>query len=707
MIKLNKSRLRAILHVVFFVAATAIVILILPREGRFAFEIQKGRPWLHETLIAPFDYSIYKSETELIEEKANLLKTYRTFFEYDSSVGPNVVKRVVERVREFSQKRRQQEGGVFNGYELKNTQGSYRERENQLADIIANELKLCYKRGVVSSLEINQHLGGGKGRVPLRVLHKRIADETQSSELYSTEDALNRIALSLSKQIFKTKDVAVAFLADLELVKEVHPNVLYGEEKSNMMRDEMLSSVSLTKGMIQGGDVIISKGDPIRAYDYSVLESLKKEYEARLGFTGKQYMLFLGHAFLSGLCMFILYLFLFHFRKEILQSLRKTLFILLLVVAMVAISAFVLKSDSVSLYLVPFVVIPVFVRTFYDSRLALFIHWIIIMLVGFQAPNSFEFVFINFCAGVVAIFSLTDSYKRGKLFVATGLVFVVYATVYLAFAVLKSGSLSGIDWFDFVWFAGNAFLILVSYQLVFLFEKIFGFLSDTTLIELSDHNQVLLRRLSEEAPGTFQHSLQVSTLAEAATFQIGGNPLLAKLGGLYHDIGKLNNPMYFIENQVSEFNPHHNLEYEESAGLIIRHVSDGVAIAKKYKLPEPVIDFIRTHHGISKVQYFYRQYRKKYPDGNPGNAFNYQGPRPMSKETVVLMMADAVEAASRSLAVVTPETIDELVESIVNFQQMEDQFNEADITFKDITTIKTVFKKKLLNIYHVRVVYPQ
>ncbi len=705
--KLNKNRLRAILRVVFFVAAAVTVILILPREGRFAFEFQKGRPWMHETLIAPFDFSIYKSNSEIVEEKALLFKSYKPYFDYDSSISPLVKQRVAEVTTAFFMNKSPKNDEVFSLLKPAIIRRSQADNVTMLVGVITKELDQCYNRGVVSNGEANQYLDGGKALLPLFVLHKGVAEEVLSSELYFTDNVTDRVIAVLSKNAFVKRDDAASFVSNLEINKLLIPNVVYSDDKSSKMREEISSSISLTKGMIQTGDKIITKGEPVRAYELSVLESLKKEYEARLGFTGKKYLLFIGHAFLSGLCMLILYLFLYNFRREILMSLRKTLFILLLVLTMVGISAFVLRTDSISLYLVPFVAIPVFVRTFYDSRLALFIHIIALLLVGFQAPNSFEFLFINFIAGVVAIFSLTNSYKRGKIFVATGWVFLIYASIYLALSVLKQGNISSIAWFDFVWFAANAFLILLTYQLVYLFEKIFGFLSDTTLIELSDHNQVLLRRLADEAPGTFQHSLQVANLAEAAVFQIGGNPLLVKLGGLYHDIGKLHNPMYYIENQVSEFNPHSTIELEESAQLIISHVADGVAIAKKYKLPEPIIDFIKTHHGTSKVQYFYRLFRSKYPSGNAGTTFNYPGPRPTTKETAVLMMADAVEAASRSLSVVTPESIDDLVESIVNFQQMEDQFNEADITFKDISTIKAVFKKKLLNMYHVRVVYPQ
>jgi len=707
MIKLNKNSLRAILTVVLFALATAAVISILPHEGKFKYEFQKGRPWSHEILIAPFDFPIYKGDNQLMSERAAVLKSFKPYFDYDSSTIGAIAQQASKSVSDYVGHKNQQQNFPFRLSSLRNINLSNAEQEALLNRLVVEGFKFVYGKGVVSISDASRFFANIKGDTPVVILHHDIAEETISGELFTPKMALEYLVKKLASSFFRTEDQSLAFVSEAGLERVIIPNVKFDEDKTAKVKSELLSSVSLSSGMVQAGERIVSKGDIVDANTYLILESLKHEYESRLGFSGQQYILLLGHSFLVGICMVILYLFLFHFRREILQSVRKMLFILLLVVAMVALSSWVLSTSTVSIYLIPFVVVPIFVRTFYDSRLALFIHLITIMLVGFQAPNSFEFVFINFVAGVVAIFSLTNAYRRGKLFVATGYVFLVYASIFFALNLLKEGNFRSIVWFDYVWFLGNAFLILVSYQLVYLFEKVFGFLSDTTLMELSDHNQELLRKLAEDAPGTFQHSLQVATLAEAAVFQIGGNPLLVRTGGLYHDIGKINNPIYFIENQVSDFNPHHNLEFEESAKIIVKHVADGVLLARKYKLPEQIIDFIHTHHGSSKVQYFYRLYRSKYPEGDLGPSFSYPGPRPMSKETAVLMMADAVEAASRSLKSVTAESIDELVESIVNFQQQEDQFAEADITFKDITTIKTVFKKKLLNIYHVRIVYPQ
>ena len=294
------------------------------------------------------------------------------------------------------------------------------------------------------------------------------------------------------------------------------------------------------------------------------------------------------------------------------------------------------------------------------------------------------------------------------MFLSISLVYISYIAVYVGIAIIQEGSILTIDPYSFLWFAINALLLLTSYQLIYLFEKIFGFLSDTTLMELSDTNQDLLRQLAEKAPGTFQHSLQVANLAEEAIFKIGGNPLLARAGALYHDIGKMNNPYYFIENQASGFNPHQGIDYEESAEIIIKHVAEGIQIAKKHNIPEQIIDFIRTHHGTNKVQYFLRLYREKYPELKDNvSLFSYKGPKPFSRETAVLMMADAVEAASRALKTITYEAINDLVENIINYQQIEEQYSDADITFKDITVVKSAFKKKLLNIYHARIEYPK
>jgi hypothetical protein len=330
------------------------------------------------------------------------------------------------------------------------------------------------------------------------------------------------------------------------------------------------------------------------------------------------------------------------------------------------------------------------------------------LIIGFWVPNGFEFVFLSFVAGIIAIFTLSNNYRRGKLFLSAVLVVATYCIVYLGISIIQEGNMSKIEWIKFLWFAANGLLVLSSYPLIYIFERIFGFLSDATLIELSDTNQPLLRKLAEMAPGTFQHSLQVSNLAEEVIIKIGGSPLLVRAGALYHDIGKMENPHYFIENQVPGVNYHDKLKFVESAEIIIGHTTKGVEIARKNNLPESIINFIRTHHGTTTVQYFYRSYLKQNPDSvSEIERFRYPGPRPVSKEEAVLMMADSVEAASRSLKEINESTLADLVEYIINLQIADDQFAEANITFRDIREIKSIFKKKLRTIYHIRIEYPR
>lgn len=416
----------------------------------------------------------------------------------------------------------------------------------------------------------------------------------------------------------------------------------------------------------------------------------------------------IGQTIMVTSCYLILYLFLFHFRHEVLEVIRKTLFLILIVLFFLIVTSIVSDNPGMNIYIIPFAMIPMVIRTFYDARLALFILLVTIMLAGFMVPDPFEFVFLTFISGVVAIFSLTNIYRRAKFLFSSVMVILTYSVLFFGISLLKGEGIEIIDWIDYRWFAGNGILILLSYPVIFLFEKKFYFLSDSTLLELSDSNQPLLRRLSEDAPGSFQHSLQVANIAEEAARKIGSNSLLVRTGALYHDIGKVVNPEYFIENKSEGLSPHDKLDSLSSAKVIIGHVTKGVELARKYKLPIQIIDFIRTHHGTTTAYFFY----KKFLDENPQNIemkneFVYPGPKPFSKETAIVMMSDAVEASSRSLGDHTEENIRELVERIIYLQEIDDQFSGAPLTYKDISDIKDVFVKRLANIYHARIAYPE
>ncbi|TAL74718.1 MAG: HDIG domain-containing protein [Bacteroidetes bacterium] len=417
----------------------------------------------------------------------------------------------------------------------------------------------------------------------------------------------------------------------------------------------------------------------------------------------------LGRIVLVSSCYLVLYQFLSHFRSEVLMVTRKTLFIIIAILSFVVLTRIVIIfPDQHILLLIPFAIIPVIIRTFYDARLALFILLITVMLSGFIVPGPFEFVFISFISGMIAIFTLSNMYRRAKLFITSLMIVLSYSGIYLGISLMKDGNFGNLAWSDFILIMGNGILVLISYPLIFIFEKNFLFLSDATLLELADTNQPLLRKLAEEAPGSFQHSLQVANLAEEAARITGANLLLVRTGALYHDIGKIAHPKYYIENQEDEVSPHDNLDPLDSAKVILNHVKNGVVLAKNYKVPVQIIDFIRTHHGTTIAYYFYKKYSDQHPwDTSKEKEFTYPGPKPFSKETAVVMMADAVEASSRSLGKYSEESISELVEKIIYMKEQEGQFSDVPLTFKDISDIKNVFKKRLLNIYHVRIVYPE
>jgi hypothetical protein len=435
---------------------------------------------------------------------------------------------------------------------------------------------------------------------------------------------------------------------------------------------------------------------------------MRQEYLQQLGSSATYYMILLGQFVLISISMIVLFFFLLYFRKEIFFDNVKIALILLVVIMMVFITSLVIKYNVGYLYLVPICIIPLIIRAFFDTRPALYVHIITIIIIGFLVPNSFEFVFLQLIAGIISIISVVQLQRRAQFFISSFMIFMTYSAVYFGLSLIQEGSFMGMDLKVFLLFAGSAILTLFSYPLIYLFEKVFGLITDVTLIELSNTNNKLLRLLSSKAPGTFQHSMQVANLAEEILFEIGGNTLLARTGALYHDIGKMDAPVYFIENQQLGKNPHDKLSPDESAKIIVNHIHRGVELAKKYMLPKQVIDFIVTHQGDRRVEYFYHmKMNSSSAEKIDEKMYSYPGPIPMSRETAVVMMADSVEAASRSIKEPNEESLSNLVENIIGKQIEANQFIDSNITFKEITKIKEILKKKLLNIYHVRIEYPE
>ena len=694
-----------------FLAGILLIVYIFPREGKFRYEFQKGKPWMHDALIAPYDFPIYKSEAELTAERDSIMKLFKPYFFTDTTV-------VQQKISEFNRRFDEAWGeyvprafGVNDTAQLpqssrlrKTITGKMQEYLQEGSDL----LTMVYDRGIVSVPEVFSRVQNTSGLIV--VMKGKIAQDVSFSGIFTQKTAYEYLTdrLEASDPGQGLEEAGIRFYRNLNMTEFIAPNIFFDEATTEKIRQSLLAGISLTKGMIQEGVRIISRGDVVGNREHRILESMKIEYEKRIGAMASRFMIIAGQFLLVFVSFVVIFLFLLNFRKEILQHNLKLAFVLFMVVSFVMVAALTLRFSQVSIYILPLAILPIIIRTFYDARLALFIHLITMLIIGFLAPNSFEFVFLSIIAGIVAIFSLTNIYRRGKLFLTAALITLSYALAYTGIGIIQEGNLSNVRLLNYVWFAANGGLILLTYPLIYLFEKAFGFLSDATLVEMSDTNQPLLRRLAETAPGSFQHSLQVANLAEGAANRIGANVLLVRAGALYHDIGKMETPMYFIENQAGGINPHDKLEFEESARIIIGHVGKGVETARRYKLPAQLVDFIRTHHGTTRVQYFYQSFIKKFPENAiETNKFSYPGPKPFSREMAILMMADSVEAASRSLKNISRGTLDELVDRIIDYQVSQQQFDNADITFRDIHQIREVLKERLSNIYHARVEYPR
>ncbi|MDR1673035.1 MAG: HDIG domain-containing protein [Bacteroidales bacterium] len=677
---------RTHIYVILLYAVSIVAVCCLfPREGKFPYEFQKGKIWRHEDLLAPFDVPILKTEQEIGAEKDSLL--HRSLLCY------NYMPEVAERQKALFRQ-------DFDTHWEQSVLSAHRH-----SDLLRQGLDLldsAYGRGILQEEETPQFTA----QTQLMVIRQNnIGEETNRRDIFTEKTAYEAV----SAQLHRLKDENEReFMENMDINNYIHPNLLYNAELTNTMKSERIGRISPTKGVIKANSKIISRDETVNDEKFNLLTSLKYEFEHKVGNSGSYWRILAGQVCVIVLCFVMVYLFLMLFRQEVFHNIARTAFILLTMVLFVAVSCIVVKGDYFSLYVLPYILLPVIISSFFDARTATFIFTVTILLIGFLAPNAFEYVFLNFITGVVSITNVRAIYRRGALFRSVLWVVGTYAITYTALFLMQGTNLAQIDWMNYVRFGISGSLLFVFYPSIFIFEKMFGFISNITLMELSDTNQPLLRKLSEVAPGTFQHSLQVANIAEEVVQKIGGNPLLIRTAALYHDIGKLSRPIYFIENQAGGHNPHDELTPENSAQVIIEHVSTGVEIARKNRIPQHITDFIRTHHGTTTVRFFYHQYQKLHPDGKIERAkFSYPGPIPFSKEMVILMMCDSVEAASRSLKEQTQNAINDMVDNVVNYQIFEDQYNDADITYRDINRAKQIIKNRLMSIYHVRIEYPK
>jgi putative nucleotidyltransferase with HDIG domain len=681
-----------IVKLMIFFISVGIMVYVLPREGKFRFEFVKGKVWLHDDFSAPFDFAINKSDKEIREETYLLERAGKKYYVHDAQVLFEKQRDLASELDTFIRRVTGVDAQV------------YAPARNDRALILASGrdwLSEIYSKGVLQSvMGANDPSTSGL----IVEMHENIAEEKRISDYYTKDAAMKLIAEKLyASEQWKDPELKLFF------ERFITPNVFYSDQLTRSAREKAISNISLTRGMVSKGELIIAKGELVTPEKFQILESVREEYEAQVGSLQiDPFYVIGGQAIMVSVVLAMLLLFLILLRRDLFEDSIKLSFLFSLVVAEVVMVSIMAKMHVLSVYIFPFCIMPIIIRSFFDTRLAMFAHLLTMMIIGFIVPNPFEFFIIQMTGGIACIFSIVNMRKRSQLFITITLLTLAYLACYVGLTLMVEGQLDALRLRDIVWLMASAALSLFSYPIIYFIEKVFGFSSDVSLLELSDTNNPLLKQLALQAPGTFQHSLQVANLAEAAISRIGGNTLLTRTGALYHDIGKLELARYFIENQVTGVNPHDELDFDESARLIISHVKRGIQLARKHNLPEKIIDFIRTHHGNSRVQYFYRSFLRNFPDAEVDEAaFRYPGPIPFSRETAVVMMADAVEATSRSLKVINSETIDKLVEDIIRTQIEDNQYINANITFKDITAIKKIFKKMLMNIYHVRVEYPK
>ncbi|MEM9649748.1 MAG: HDIG domain-containing metalloprotein [Bacteroidota bacterium] len=658
-----------------YLVSVGLIVFFFPKGGKFKYEFQKGKPWQYENLYAPIDFSIKKTQEEIAEEQQSLRDNKTDYYTYDA----NILATVQQEVREELNK-------LFSS-------SSYPQRQRiALLEVASKAVDSVYANGVF------QELPTAGSILLIKNNEARPLASGGYLNLQESKERISRILPSLSPSEGRN------LIGTVQRLLKV--NTFYDEALTERALADELSKISFTRGEVSEGRLIIAKGEVVEAENFKILDSLKEEYESELWRGNNYYFILLGYTILVALVLIMLFLFLKRYRSEIFKNNNKVTFIFVNILLMVLATTLMVKNNESYVFVVPLCILPLVLKNFFDARLGLFVHVLTVLILGFVVPNSFEYIFLQTIAGIVTILTASELYKRANLFISVGQITLIYIIGYFAFHAIHEGNLENIEWILFGIFVLNGLLTLFAQPLIYIYEKIFGLVSDVSLLELSDTNSKLLKELSDKAPGTFHHSLQVANLAEVAANEIGANAMLVRVGALYHDIGKMENPTFFTENQITNVNPHDDLPPRESAKIIIDHVIKGIEIARKSNLPDRIIDFLRTHHGTTLVFYFYKKQQELEEKVDEKN-FRYPGPIPFSRETAILMMADAVEAASKSLKNPTFMIIDEFVEKIVKGQMQANQFLNANITLKEMEQVKKVLKQKLTNIYHLRVEYPE
>ena len=659
------------------VATVAIIVWLMPNDSQNTFSIDPGKPWRYADLTAPFDFPIYKSEAVVAAERDSVLSLFEPYYTLDPTVENAQVRQFM---RDY-------------GQGIPDLSADY-------ISVIANRLHRLYQQGIMSSSDYSKLSDDTLSTI--RVVSGRTANSMPVSQMFSTVSAYEQLFLDPMLAEHRQQ------LQKCALNDYILPNLIYDRERSEASQNDLLNSIPLASGIVQRGQKIIDRGDIVDERTYNILKSYTKENDRRKKDDAQLSTTILGQILYVFTLVVLFTIYLSIFRKDYFEKWRSTAMLYVLIIFFSALTSLLVGRAILHVFILPFAFVPIIVRVFMDSRTAFMAHFTMLFICAPMLHHPMEFLAVESVAGLAAIYSLRDLSSRSQLFKTAVIVAIVTIVVNLSLFWILNNEITTLDYSDFNYLIVNALLIFCSYPLLYLIEKVFGFTSDITLIELSDMNKYLLRRMSEVAPGTFQHSIQVGNLAAEIAHKIGGKSLLVRTGALYHDVGKILNPAYFTENQSGGVNPHDNQTYMDSAKMLISHVTEGLKLADKYNLPDVIREFIQTHHGQGKTKYFYVKQKNEHPDEPVDDLiFTYPGPNPFTKEQAILMMADSVEAASRSLPDYTEKTIRDLVNRIIDGQVDEGYFRDCPITFRDIQYAKTVLIEKLKTIYHTRISYPE
>ena len=658
------------------IGTVAIIVWSLPRKEELRFHYDMGKPWMYNSFIAKFDFPIYKTDEAIKAERDSILSVFQPYYNYDPTVEQTQI-------------------GNF----LKDFKAGIPGLSKDYLSVIADRLHRLYQAGIMATPDYNTIFKDSTSMV--RIVNGKKAQSVQINCIFSTMAAYER--LFLDEKLAPQRQI----LQRCNLNDYLTPNLVYDKERSETERNDLLSSIPIASGMVMSGQKIIDRGDIVSDYTYRVLSSFEREMKRRSASSEEITMTIIGQTIFVSVIMILFTLYLSLFRKNYFDKPHSISMLYALITIFPVIVSLMMEHNILSVYIIPLTIVPMFIGIFMDSRTAFISHVTMILICAAAVKYQYEFIIIEISAGLVVIFSLRELSSRAQVFKTAIFVTLATSLVFFSLQLIQSNDLSKLDNTMYTHFMVNGVLLLLAYPLMFVIEKTFGFVSSVTLFELSNTNRGILRDLSEVAPGTFQHSITVGNLAAEIANRIGANSLLVRTGALYHDIGKMANPVFFTENQVG-VDPHRGMDYRESARIIVSHVTEGVKMAEQENLPTIIKDFILTHHGTGMAKYFYIKYKNEHPDEEVDKAlFSYPGPNPFTREQAILMMCDTVEAASRSLSEYTEDSISNLVNKLIDGQVAEGFFKECPITFRDIAIAKQVAIERLKSIYHTRIQYPE